>query len=297
MNQKLAADIEKAQSRPTIGELVQRMRPEIMRALPKGMDADRVARLTLTLLRQSELAKAKGTATTSLGECTPESFAGALLTAAALGLEPGVDGEAWLVPYRDRKNDIVECTFIPGYKGIAKLFWNHPLARHLDAQAVYEHDEFDYQLGLDPYLHHKPARGDRGDITHYYAVASLSTGARRFEVMTAAEVAAVRAASPRKSGDIRDPQHWMERKTVLKQLLKVMPKSPHLSYALAADEQSGRDLAVEQVPTQIIEQKDPPELEAGIDPVTGEIRDPADWPATAQPGQGIPAERAESERS
>lgn len=261
-------EIARAQQRPSITQVLERMQPDIAKALPKGMDPDRVARLALTVIRQSEMAKAKGTAKTSLAECTPESFAGALLTAVAFGLEPGVDGEAWLVPYGR------ECTFIPGYKGIAKLYWQHPLARHLDAQAVYENDDFDYELGLHPSLHHKPATGDRGKkITHYYAVASLSTGAEKFEVMTAAEVAAVREASPRRSGDIRDPQHWMERKTVLKQLLKIMPKSTRLQQVLLADEQTGTELSVQQMPSQVA-QTSPAAIDyvpAGIDPQTGEV--------------------------
>lgn len=273
--------IERAQTKPTIAQVVQRMTPEIQRALPKGMDGDRVARLALTVIRQSEMAKQKGIAKTSLSDCTPESFAGALLTAVALGLEPGVDGEAWLIPYGK------ECTFVPGYRGIAKLFWQHPLARHLDAQAVYENDEFDYALGLDPYLEHKPARGDRGKIISYYAVASLSTGASKFEVMTAEEVAAVREASPRRKGDIRDPQHWMERKTVMKQLLKMMPKSAQMQHALTADERSGAELQAEQVPAQITET--PAAIEASpdeVDPVTGEMT--GEWPEAAEPGQSEP---------
>lgn len=261
------AEIQQAQRRPTVTQVLERMQPDIARAIPKGLDPDRVSRLALTVIRQSEMAKQKGTAKTSLSECTPESFAGALLTAVALGLEPGIDGEAWLIPYGK------EATFIPGYRGICKLFWQHPLARHLDAQAVFANDDFDYELGLHPSLRHKPARGDRGEITHFYAVASLSTGAEKFEVMTVEEVAAVREASPRRSGDIRDPQHWMERKTVLKQLLKVMPKSTRLQYALDADERPGTELSQQHVPDAIT-RPEPAALAATaetIDPATGEI--------------------------
>lgn len=263
--------------RPDVTQVLERMQPDIAAALPKGIDPDRVTRLALTLIRQSEMAKRKGIAKTSLAECSPESFAGALLTAVALGLEPGLDGEAWLVPYGK------ECTFIPGYRGITKLFWQHPLARYLDAQAVYEGDQFDYELGLHPSLHHKPSLGDRGEkITHYYAAAALSTGAEKFEVMSAAEVAAVRDASPRRSNDIRDPQHWMERKTVLKQLLKIMPKSYRLQYALDADEQSGGELVRQDVPRQIASGVPIETSPERIDLATGEITTSSD-PAEARP--------------
>jgi recombination protein RecT len=219
------------ENQPTIGSLIQQMRPEIQRALPRGMDADRIARLALTVLRKDP----------KLAKCAPESFAGALLSAAALGLEPGVNGEAYLVPYGR------ECNLIIGYQGFAKLFWQHPLAAHLDAQAVHENDQFDYAYGLNPFLTHKPAKGDRGKVTEYYAVAKLSTGASAFVVLSAAEVKALRGGKVGSSGNIPDPMHWMERKTAVRQLVKLLPKTSDLDRALVADERSGAELHREQV--------------------------------------------------
>lgn len=231
---------------PTVAQFIVRLQPEIQRALPRGMDADRLARLALTVVRQSEIAAQKARKPAmSLANCTIESFAGSLLTAAALGLEPGVNGEAWLVPYKG------ECTLIVGYQGFAKLFWQHPLAKHLDAHAVYEKDSFDYAYGLAQFLRHKPAKGDRGLITHYYAVAELSTGASAFVVLTADEVKRLRGGKVGSSGDIPDPQHWMERKTALRQLVKLLPKSPNLAAALAVDEQRGSTLHGESIAQRV----------------------------------------------
>lgn len=215
-----------SENAPTIGNLIQTLRPEIERALPRGMNADRVARLALTVVRQ----------TPDLATCAPQSFAGALLTAAALGLEPGVNGEAYLVPYKR------ECQLIIGYQGYAKLFWQNPLARHLDAQAVFERDLFDYAYGTNPFLTHKPARGERGDVVAYYAVASLSTGGTAFVVLTPDEVKALRGGREGPSGRIADPMRWMERKTALRQLIKTLPRSTELNVAMRADEQLGSTL-------------------------------------------------------
>lgn len=258
---------EQQQERLTLVQVVQRMQPEIARALPKGMDADRMARLALTVIRQ----------TPGLAECSAESFAGALLTASALGLEPGVDGEAYLVPYGG------ECTFIAGFKGFSKLFFQHPLARHLDAQAVHENDLFDYEYGLDPHLRHRPARKDRGEITDYYAVASLSTGARFLTVLSPEEVTQIRGASGRRRGNIPDPMHWMQRKTALRQLLKLTPKTTMLAHALVADERSGSDLTANRIPEAIAEGRTPA-IEAAPDepeavPESSVVND---WPAVAE---------------
>jgi recombination protein RecT len=202
---------------PTITSTIAELKPQLQRALPRGMDADRIARLALTAVRKDK----------ALAKCDPMSFAGALLTASALGLEPGVNGEAWLVAYGR------ECTFIPGYQGLAKLFYQHPLARHLECEVVYERDDFDYAKGTDPYLRHKPALGDRGQVVAYYAAASLSTGAKAFVVLTPDEVKALRGGKVGPSGKIADPMRWMERKTVLRQLFKLLPKSTTLQTALA----------------------------------------------------------------
>lgn len=243
---------------PTIATFIARMQPEIARALPKHLDADRVARLALTAVRKDP----------NLQRCNPESFAGALLTAASLGLEIG-NGEAYLVPYG------AECTFIPGYQGIAKLYWQHPLAEHLDAQAVYERDDFDYSYGLDPFLTHKPAHGERGQIVAYYACAKLKTGARSFVVLTPDEIKALRGGKvgPSKSFKGGDPMHWMERKTALRQLLKMLPKSTALVQALDADEVKGSTLRNRQFVAAGVRPTAIEAAPAGVDEATGEVAD------------------------
>ena len=237
---------------PTIAQVITQMQGEIARALPKHMDADRMARLALTVVRR----------TPKLAECTPASFAGALLTASALGLEPGVNDEVYLVPYKDRKRGIVECQLIVGFKGYAKLFYQHPMARSLRAEAVHERDDFEYELGTHSYLRHRPARGDRGAIVDYYAVAELSNGAAPFVVLSPEEIKTLRSGKVGSSGDIPDPQHWMERKTAIRQLLKLLPKSTTLAAAAEADERTGTDLR--RNPVAEIEATQAPQIEANV---------------------------------
>jgi recombination protein RecT len=221
-----STEVAQTEDRPaSIAQFLDALVPQLQRALPKGMSGDRLARIALTQVRLQP----------KLAACNPQSFAGALLTAAQLGLEPHVNGEAYLVPYGR------ECQLIIGYQGYAKLFWQHPLARHLDAQTVFENDEFDWSLGLSPHLYHKPARGDRGKPIYYYAVVALTTGASEFVVLTPEEVKELRGKEG-PNGGVKDPQRWMERKTPLRQLAKLIPKSPNLSLALEADERMGTEL-------------------------------------------------------
>ncbi|WP_280244987.1 recombinase RecT [Nocardia abscessus] len=228
----------------TMARFITSLQGEIARALPKHMDADRMARLTLTLLRR----------TPRLAECTTTSFAGALLTASALGLEPGVNDECYLVPYRayDKKEQRgwVECQLIIGYQGMSKQFYQHPLALHLDAHVVYEADAFEWEYGTSAYLRHKPARvplEERGKITDYYAVAKLTSGAAPFVVLSPEEVRVLRNGKEGPSGDIPDPQKWMERKTCIRQLAKLVPKSTSFAAVMAADERDGSELYRERL--------------------------------------------------
>jgi recombination protein RecT len=232
MSGTIARAVAQQAERPTVGAFIQRLAPEIQRALPRHLDGDRVARLALTEVRKNP----------KLGECIPESFAGAILTAAAIGVEVGTP-EAYLVPYKG------ECTLIIGYQGYTKLFWQHPAAQTLDAEVVYEKDEFDWQKGTSPYLKHKPYKGEggRGKIVYYYAAVTLSTGGSHFEVLTPDEVKQLRGGKIGTSGGIADPMHWMERKTAIRQVLKPMPKSSQLAQAVQSDERDGTSLYMERV--------------------------------------------------
>lgn len=220
---------------------------EIRKALPAHMSADRIARIMSTQIRT----------TPKLAQCSQGSFFGALLTASALGLEPGIAGECYLIPYGR------ECQLVIGYQGVTKLFWQHPLAKRLAAEYVCEHDEFDYDKGLELKLHHRPAAGDRGSVVAYYAIAELTTGALALDVFTPEQIKALRGGKVGTSG-IDDPEHWMERKTALKQVLKLMPRASELSATLRIDEQVGSMATAKAVAAGTIPH---------IDDATGEVLD------------------------
>lgn len=206
--------------KPSLAQLIQQMRPEIARALPRQMNPDRMARIATTVLRQ----------TPALARTTPESFLGALLTASQLGLEPGPTGEAYLVPYGN------VCTFIPGYRGLIKLARNSGQLRDIWAEVVYSNDTFRYSLGLHRDLVHEPADGDRGAPTHVYAAAELADGGRPFVVLRASEVEDIRARSKAgRNGPWVTDWAAMAKKTAVKQLAKWLPLSAEMASAVTLD--------------------------------------------------------------
>lgn len=233
----------------TLAQFVEAMLPQIKRALPAHVGgADRIARIALTELRRVE----------HLAEATQESFAGALMTCAQLGLEPGgVSGEAYLLPFWSKKVRAYEVQLVLGYQGMIKLFWQHPLAAGLDSHTVYEGDEFDYEYGLEPKLRHVPARGSaKGRPTHYYAVARLANGGNAFVVLDVEDVEAIRKRSKAKDfGPWQTDYDAMARKTCVRQLFKLLPKSAELARAVAHDETVRRDATPEglDVPGEYLE--------------------------------------------
>lgn len=242
----------------TTHQLIKALTPEIARALPKGMDADRIARLVMTEIRKNP----------RLAECTQESFAGSLLTASALGLEPGVNGEAYLVPYRDNKRGVVECQLIIGYQGISKLFWQHPQAARMSTDWVGSNDHFRYVKGLNPILEHEPVRsGERGEPVFYYAIVQVKGAEPLWDVFTPEEIKKLRRGKVGSSGDIPDPMHWMERKTALKQVLKLAPKSTRLDMAIRSDEATGSDLYKSQA-------MEVPAIDSSPDYIDSEVVEP-----------------------
>lgn len=202
--------------------LIERMKPEIARALPQHLNPERMTRVATTILRQ----------TPALARCTPESFLGALMTASQLGLEPGPLGEAYLVPFGD------VCTFIAGYRGLVKLAYQSGLVATVSAHVVHQEDAFSFRLGLDPYLDHTPKLiDDPGPVVAAYAVVRLKSGAAPFEVMSFKQIEDVRRRS-RASGSGPWVTDWeaMARKTVLRRLSKWVPLSSEFAQAVDADE-------------------------------------------------------------
>lgn len=207
-------------------DMLDRMAPEIDRALPAHLTAERMARITLTQARQAP----------DLLACTAESLAGAVLTCAQLGMEPGPTGEAFFIPRRN-KHGVWEASFELGYKGMAKLFWQHPLAKYLNTATIRAKDEFDYDLGTTPFLRHKPNKGDRGEPEgHWYAVYLLTNGGFGFAVLDKPAVERRRRASKQPNGfGWANNYNEMAEKSALRDAFDTMPKSPEMARALAWD--------------------------------------------------------------
>ncbi len=207
--------------------LLEQMKGEIARCLPKHLTPERMARIAMTELRK----------TPKLQECDPMSFIAAIMQASQLGLEPGILGSCYLIPFNNNQTGKVECTFMPGYRGFLDLARRSGQIISLVARAVYSNDEFSYEFGLKENLIHKPAMNDRGELVAVYAVALLKDGGHQFDVMSRKDVDIIKNQSKSKNnGPWVTHYEEMAKKTVLRKLFKWLPCSVEMQKAVSLDE-------------------------------------------------------------
>lgn len=201
---------------------------EVAKALPSVMTPERFTRIALSAVSNNP----------DLAKCTPGSFIGALLNAAQLGLEPNTPlGQAYLIPFKNKKKGVTECTFQIGYKGMLDLAYRSGEIQTIQAHTVYENDDFDYELGMNPILKHKPAKSNRGKPIYYYAIFKLVNGGQGFQVMSREDVEnhGQRYSKTFNFGPWQTNFDEMAKKTVMKQLLKYAPLKSEFARGVQQD--------------------------------------------------------------
>lgn len=144
-------------ARKQIVQLLESQKAQITMALPKHLTADRLIRIATTEMSKNP----------NLFSCSQTSVLASIIMAAQLGLEIGINGQAYLVPYG------AVCQLIPGWQGYVDLVARAGRAS-VWTGAVREGDEFDYQVGSSPRIRHIPSDDDTGPFTHVYACGQLS---------------------------------------------------------------------------------------------------------------------------
>lgn len=226
----------------TLTDAIKKMIPQFKLALPAHLPPERLARIALTELRKNP----------ALSRCTVPSVLGSLMQAATLGLEPGVLGQAYLIPYRN------ECQLVPGWQGIVDLVSRAGRAA-VWTGAVYEGDLFEYQLGSEPFVRHQPQGEDAPDkLTHVYAVGSINgVQGRIVEVWPVKKITRHRDRFNKVGQRHYSYEHFemYGRKVALLQVLKYIPKSIELvkviqiEHGLSTGEPVDLDIPIDTVIT------------------------------------------------
>lgn len=176
----------------------------------------------------------------------PSSMFASILAGAEIGLVPSdLLGEFFLIP-RSLKQDNgqYKLTVTPqiGYKGMVKILLRSGEIDNIDAQIVYKGEKFKVSLGTNPKLEHNPKyeiERTADNITHAYAIATYKSGRTQFTVLTRDEIIAIRDRAKYPNAlyfnDKENPNRWMEKKSALMQLSKLIDKDYYGSKALELD--------------------------------------------------------------
>ena len=221
---------------------------QVEKALPKHLTPDRFVRIAITAL----------TKTPKLKDCTKESLFNALLNLSQMGLEP--DGyHAHLIPYGN------QCQLIIDYKGLVDLVMRSGKVANIHADVVCDNDTFVYNMGMVE-EHRIDLRKERGEVYAVYAVATFTDGSKKAEVMSRADVEAVRGRSKAgRSGPWVTDWNEMAKKTVFRRLSKWLPISPEFRDHLESDFDRYPDMRVDPVEPRPLAR---PEIEAECEEVT-----------------------------
>lgn len=198
---------------------------QVAMALPIHMrkNIERYTRIALTAFRLNP----------KLAECDPRSVYAAVIQSAQLGLEIGLRGRGYLVPYKG------EAQFIPGWQGLVELVYRSGVAM-VWTGAVYEGDVFDYQLGDAPFVRHKPKGEDDPSLLRFtYCCARVKGG--EFPLVEVWPVAKIWRHRDRynKVGNRHysfENEEMYARKVPLLQVVKYLPQSVELQRALTLDD-------------------------------------------------------------
>lgn len=169
----------------------------------------------------------------------PASLFASILHCAELDLSPSqMVGEFFFIPFKDTITPVL------GYKGLITLLLRSNKIKKIWTEVVYEDDDFIYEMGLEPKLVHIPNHdADRSNskIKFVYACAKLEDNEVTFKVMSKTEIKAIvdmlKVPNELYFNAKKDPENWMIKKVVLKQLAKMLPKQDdRLKKAISTDD-------------------------------------------------------------
>jgi len=213
-----------SQCRDTLGV----MENQMAMALPEHISPQKISRVIMTEISKNP----------RLLKCTKESVLTSVMEACQLGLVPNsVQGLAYLIPYGTK------CQLITGYKGLISLALQSGRLASIWGRIVREGDDFKYEEGTNPFIHHKPLIGSRADkagkVIGAYAIAKMKGGEdTQFEFLALLDIERVKArSSSGNRGPWVDDYDQMAKKTAVRQLLKWLPlESERVEFAAGKKE-------------------------------------------------------------
>lgn len=246
-NQQVATRPQQGQQQavPSPNQLAQAFTNSMLKAWTPAikdiMPPDKFARIMLTAINGSP--KVQDALKTETGKA---SLMKATMQSAQTGLVP--DGyEAHLVPFNNKNKNGVEIQFIPDYKGLIKLMWNSNQIASIRPEVVCEKDQFSWRNGVIEHV--IDWFNPRGEAKLWYVIVTLKNGGIVSKIMNRNDIEAIRARSKSKdNGPWVTDYNAMALKTVIKNISKLLPRSPELQHAIDVDNENDFPQLVDVTP-------------------------------------------------
>lgn len=213
-----------------IRQTLERRKKDFEDVLPPQIPVERFIRTTITAIQLNpDLLAAERT-----------SLLASTMKAAQDGLL--CDGrEAALVIYNTKQGDnwVKKAQYMPMAEGLLKKVRQSGQLSNISVQVVKENDFFDYELGDNERMVHKPATRNRGATIGAYSIATLAGGEKSREYMDIDQIHAVKKRSKTAtSGPWVSDEDEMCRKTVFRRHYKRLPKSTDLEQIIEHDNEN-----------------------------------------------------------
>lgn len=235
--------LEKPQPK-TWGDIINERSEEFAKALAGRIPTDLFVSAAITTVNRND----------KLRKCSSTSVYAALRDAATLGLIPDNTLQyCFLIPYG------TECKFQLGYKGIAHLMRKEAGVQEIDAEVIYEKDDFDWALGTNKFLRHVPSLADdRGERRGAWAMVKGADGQIEFRVLNMKRLKEIRKMSKSSNSDAwTKSEDEMWRKTVLINLSKTQSLSPDIKAIIQRDIESEFDPSEQPAPKPVTNTQKP----------------------------------------
>jgi len=163
-----------------------------------------------------------------LAQCAPVTVQNAIINVAAVGLtlNPAL-GYAYLVPESEKDASgkwVSMCNLRVSFKGLLKIATDSGSILWVKAEIVKAADKFTYRGPCELPIHEMDAFGDRGVTVGAYCIAKTHQGDYLVDVMSAAEIKAIRGAAKQDGVWSKWPEE-MAKKAIIKRASKQWPKT------------------------------------------------------------------------
>lgn len=225
----------------------------------------------LVFEREAEFALQIVKSTEALRDVSPDSVMHSLIQVATMGLTLNpTESLCYLIPYGNR------CYPSPSYRGLVALSTRHKAVKWVQADVVYEKDQFSYRLGTTCEVIHTPHLGrDRGKRICAYVVWRTGSGDIRADILPDEELVKMEQAAERKNKGKQTPAYkwWrdeMAKKSAIRRASKLWDKSAPLSTAISIMDKYESGITVDSTAEKV-----PTISEAQLDALNAEIKSPA----------------------